>query len=140
MGGLSFRTLRTWNGEQSRAFEELSYQLLKGRVPPGTRAVRTGNPDGGVEWYASLPDGTEWGWQAKHVEGIDALLTAMTGSVERVAKERPGLRKLVFAISWNLATGTSGGRRKSQRQKYEDRAATWKKTIPGADRIDFELV
>ncbi|ARF75931.1 hypothetical protein B7C62_29435 [Kitasatospora albolonga] len=140
MGGLSFRTLRTWNGEQSRAFEELSYQLLKGRVPPGTRAVRTGNPDGGVEWYASLPDGTEWGWQAKHVEGIDALLTAMTGSVERVAKERPGLRKLVFAISWNLATGTSGGRRKSQRQKYEDKTATWKKTIPGADRIDFELV
>ena len=63
----SFDTLRTWDGEQSRAFEELSFQLLKDKVPAGTQAIRTGNPDGGVEWYATLPDGTEWGWQAKHV-------------------------------------------------------------------------
>ncbi|WP_439812347.1 hypothetical protein [Streptomyces sp. P9-2] len=137
---MSFRTLRAWNGEQSRAFEELSYQLLKNRVPTGTQAIRTGNPDGGVEWYATLQDGTEWGWQAKHVEGIDPLLTAMTDSVKRVAKERPELRKLTFAISWNLATGTRGGERKSQRQKYEAKVATWKKTISGADRIQFELV
>ncbi|MGH3766387.1 MAG: hypothetical protein ACRDTX_14765 [Pseudonocardiaceae bacterium] len=137
---LSFKTLRTWNGEQSRAFEELSYQLLKVRVPAGTQAIRTGNPDGGVEWYVPLPDGTEWGWQAKHVEGIDALLTAMTDSVDRVAKERPELQKLTFAISWNLATGTSGGERKSQRQKYEDKVKTWKETMPGADKIEFELV
>ena len=61
----SFDTLRSWEGSQSRAFEELSYQLLKGRVPTGTRAIRTGNPDGGVEWYATLADGSEWGWQAK---------------------------------------------------------------------------
>ena len=100
-----FDSLRTWNGEQSRAFEEISYQLLKDQVPAGTRAIRTGNPDGGVEWYVTLADGTEWGWQAKHVHGIDALLTAMTDSVQRVAKERPTLRKLTFAISWNLGTG-----------------------------------
>lgn len=102
--------------------------------------MRTVNPDGGVEWYASMPDGTEWGWQAKHVEGIDALLTAMTDSVNRVSKERPELRKLTFAISWNLATGTSGGERKSQRQKYEDKVTTWKETIPVANKIEFYLV
>ncbi|MFF8444117.1 hypothetical protein ACF07U_25025 [Streptomyces californicus] len=137
---MSFKTLRAWNGEQSRAFEELSYQLLKNRVPPGAQAIRTGNPDGGVEWYATLPDGTEWGWQAKHVDGIGPLLTAMTDSVKRVAKERPQLRKLTFAISWNLATGTLGGERTSQRQKYEAKVSTWKKTIPGAEKIQFELV
>jgi hypothetical protein len=60
----SFDRLRTWNGEQSRAFEEVAFQLLKHQVPAGTRAIRTSNPDGGVEWYAALPDGTEWGWQA----------------------------------------------------------------------------
>ena len=53
----SFGTLRSWDGSQ---------------------AIRTGNPDGGVEWYATLSHGTEWGWQAKHVHGIDALLSAMT--------------------------------------------------------------
>lgn len=136
----SFDTLRTWNGEQSRAFEELSFQLLKDKVPSGTRAIRTGNPDGGVEWYVTLADGTEHGWQAKHVHGIDALLTAMTNSVERVAKERPSLRKLTFVVSWNLATSTSGGKRKSQRQKYEDKIKTWQQTIPGADKIEFDLV
>lgn len=137
---MSFDTLRPWNGEQSRAFEELAYQLLKTRVPAGARAIRTGNPDGGVEWYATLPDSTEWGWQAKHVKGIDALLTAMTGSVERVAKERPELRKLTFVISWNLATGTAGNERKSQRQKYEDKIAVWHRTIRGAAHIAFDLV
>ena len=139
----SFKTLRTWNGEQSRAFEEISFQLLKREVPVGTRAIRTGNPDGGVEWYATLRDGTVWGWQAKHVHGIDALLTAMTGSVQRVAKERPTLRKLTFVISWNLATskaGKNGRVIKSQREKYEDRVATWQRDIPGADKIEFELV
>ena len=139
----SFDHLRTWDGEQSRAFEEISYQLLKAKVPAGTQAVRTGNPDGGVEWYATLPDGTEWGWQAKHVHGIDALLTAMTGSVERVAKERPTLRKLTFVISCNLATGNAerrGRPTKSQRKKYDDKIAAWKRDIRGADKIEFDLV
>lgn len=137
---LSFDALRPWEGAVSRAFEELTYQLLKDHAPPSTRAIRTGNPDGGVEWYAALPDGSEWGWQAKHVHGIDALLTAMTDSVKRVCKERKNLRKLTFAISENLSTGTLEGQRKSQRQKYEDRVASWQRNIEGADSIAFELV
>jgi hypothetical protein len=84
VGELSCKTLRTWNGEQSWAFEELSYPLLA-----GTQAIRTGNADGGVEWYALLPDSIEWGWQAKHVEGIDALLT--DGRVDLWAVPCPGL-------------------------------------------------
>jgi hypothetical protein len=115
----SFDTLRSWDGSQARAFEELSYQLLKSSVPSGSHAIRTGNPDGGVEWYATLSDGTEWGWQAKHVHGIDALLSAMTSSVRRVVQDRPKLVKLTFVISWNLATSTRGGARVSQRQKFE---------------------
>lgn len=138
-----FDHLRTWKGEQSRAFEEISYQLLKHKVPSGTRAIRTGNPDGGVEWYITLPDGTEQGWQAKHVHGIDALLNAMTDSVKRVAKERPNLGKLTFVISSNLGTSKAprkGRPIKSQREKYGDKIATWHKTIPGADKIEFGLV
>lgn len=138
-----FDHLRTWNGQQSRAFEEISYQLLKQKVPAGTRPIRTGNPDGGVEWYATLPDGTEQGWQAKHVHGIDALLNAMTDSVKRVAKERLSLRKLTFVISSNLGTSKAprkGKPVKSQREKYDDKIATWQKTIPGANKIEFELV
>lgn len=88
---ISFDNLRIWAGSQSRAFEELSYQLSKSEVPAGAPAVRTGNPDGGVEWYAAVGPSQEWGWQAKYIKGIDALLTAMTDSVKRFAKE-PGCR------------------------------------------------
>lgn len=136
----SFDNLRMWDGSQSRAFEELTFQLLKGEVPSGSRAIRTGNPDGGVEWYAAVDPGQEWGWQAKYIKGIDALLTAMSDSVKRVVKERPNLTRLTFVISTNLSTGTEGRQRKSQRQKYDDKVATWKRTIKGADSIDFELI
>lgn len=64
----------------------------------------------------------------------------MTGSVERVAKERPQLKKLIFVISWNLATGTRGGERKSQRQKYEDKIAFWRRSISGTADVEFKLV
>lgn len=137
---LSFATLRPWRGSQDRAFEELSYQLLKDEAPEGSAPIRTGNPDGGVEWYADLPNGDQWGWQAKNISNIDALLSAMTESARAVAIERPALVRLTFVISVNLTTGTAGRQRKSQRQKYEDKVATWKRDIPGADRIDFELV
>ena len=136
----SFATIRPWRGSQDRAFEEISYQLLKDDVPMGSVAVRSGNPDGGVEWYADLPNGDQWGWQTKNVQGIEALLTAMTESVRAVAAERPNLVRLTFVISWNLATGTSKGQRKSQRQKYEEKKSDWRSEVPGAHRIDFHLV
>lgn len=136
----SFDTLRVWQGSQDRAFEELAYQLLKDDAPDGSGAIRTGNPDGGVEWYATLPDGTEIGWQAKHTHGIDSLLSGMTNSVERVALERPNLRKLVFVISDNLSTSTQGGERLSARQKYENKTRVWRESIAGAEDIEFDVV
>jgi hypothetical protein len=131
----SFDTLRAWDGSQFRAFEELAYQLLKDDVPSGCVAIRTGNPDGGVEWYATLPDGSEWGWQAKHVHGIDALLGAMNQSVQRVVRDRPNLVKLTFVISSNLTTSTRAGSVKSQRQKYDDKVTGWKATVDGMKRL-----
>lgn len=136
----SFESLRSWRGSQARAFEELSYQLLKDEVPAGTKPIRTGNPDGGVEWYATLGDGTEHGWQAKHVHGIDALLTDMTESVKSVVRNRPALSHLTFVISSNLSAAKAAKARKSQRDKYDDKVTSWKKSIAGADRITFALI
>ena len=124
----------------ARGFEELCYQLFKSDAPNGTRAIRTGNPDGGVEWYATLPDGTEWGWQAKHVHDVDSLLDGMTESVRAVVRDRPKLTRLIFLISSNLDTAVSGGRRKSQRQKYDDKVEFWHTAVDGAADLDFELI
>jgi hypothetical protein len=141
----SFRTIRTWAGTQPRAFEELCYQLLREPedLPPrGSLPVRTGSPDGGVEWYVNLQDGTQWGWQAKYYfpENIDALLTAMTESVRTVVVERPTLRRLTFCIPFNLADSTAKGRRTPARQRYDDLVRRWRADIAGAKDIEFLLV
>ncbi|HEV2891263.1 MAG TPA: ATP-binding protein [Frankiaceae bacterium] len=135
-----FDAIRPWRGSTDRAFEELCYQLFKSDAPADARVARTGNPDGGVEWYATLPNGEEHGWQAKHAHDIDSLLGGMTESVKSVVADRPRLTKLTFLISSNLGAATSGGKRKSQRQKYEDKVASWKGSITGADKIAFDLV
>ncbi len=136
----SFSTIRHWEGSQHRAFEEIAYQLLRNDIPSGLKTVRTGNPDGGVEWYVTLPSDEEWGWQAKHVSKVESLLNGMTESVKRVVAERPKCVKLTFAISMNLPSGTARGKNKSARRKYEDKVAAWKSSIPGADRIEFDLI
>jgi hypothetical protein len=104
----SFRSIRTWAGSKDRAFEELCYQLLRedDDLPPGKPIpVRTGNPDGGVEWYALTRENAQWGWQAKYIFDIDSLLSAMTVTVRRVVKERPELVRLTFCIPWNRRYG-----------------------------------
>jgi hypothetical protein len=139
-GDLRFETLRTWEGSQSRAFEELTFQLLKSDVPDGAKAIRTANPDGGVEWYATLDNGSELGWQAKHIQHFNTLLGAMTSTVKRVVVDRPQLTRLTFVISSNLTTGTRAGTALSQRQRYEAKIADWKANIDGAANIEFELI
>lgn len=135
-----FDAIRPWRGSTARGFEELCYQLFKSDAPEGVRAIRTGNPDGGVEWYATLADGAEWGWQAKHVHDVDSLLDGMTESVRAVVRDRPKVTKLTFLISSNLDTAIGRGRRKSQRQKYDNKVDFWHTSIAGAADIDFELV
>jgi hypothetical protein len=140
----NFDSIRTWEGAKHRAFEEICYQLLREPEDLPTEMqglpIRTGNPDGGVEWYALTTDGKEWGWQAKYINDIDNLLNAMTSTVNRVVEERKQLTRLIFCIPWNLSTGKAKGKRKSARKKYEDKVATWKSEIRGADKIDFVLI
>lgn len=139
----SFESIRPWEGSKDRAFEEICYQLL--REPEDLPAnmqglpVRTGNPDGGVEWYARTDDDHEWGWQAKYIYDINSLLKGMTKTVERVTKERPKLTKLIFCIPMNLSSGTAGGRQTPGYTRYTNQIASWKKSIAGADKIEFVL-
>lgn len=135
-----FDSIRPWRGSTARGFEELCYQLFKSDAPEGSRAIRTASPDGGVEWYATLPDGSEEGWQAKHVHDVDSLLNGLTESVRTVVRDRPRLTKLTFLISSNLNTAVGRGRQKSQRQKYDDKEVTWRTSIEGAADLDFELI
>ncbi len=63
---INWQNLRPWNGSQNAAFEELCCQLASyEEVPLGSIFIRKAPPDAGVECIWKLPNGDEWGWQAK---------------------------------------------------------------------------
>jgi len=63
---INFQDIRTWNNSQREAFEELCCQLARHEsTPPGSVFIRKAPPDAGVECFWRLPNGDEWGWQAK---------------------------------------------------------------------------
>ena len=136
--GYDFNSLRQWDGSQHRAFEELCYQL-RDPTPKGAELVKTGNPDGGLEWYVTLRNGVQWGWQAKFTFEIDTLLKLMEKSLKTVVEKRPKCRRLTFCIPFDLPDAPGTGERKSARQKFEDRKKSWRDRIPGADRVRIEL-
>ena len=136
--GCDFKSLRQWDGSQHRAFEELCYQL-RDAAPEGAELVKTGNPDGGLEWYMTLRNGVQWGWQAKYTFEIDTLLKLMEKSLKTVVEKRPKCRRLTFCIPFDLPDAPGTGGWKSARQKFEDRKTSWRDHIPGADRVRIEL-
>ena len=61
-----WNTLRPLNGSRDKGFEELSCQLAAGDpYPVGSKFIRKGTPDAGLECFWILPGGDEHGWQAK---------------------------------------------------------------------------
>ena len=133
-----FRNIRHWDGSQYRAFEELCYQL-RDPTPDNAELVKTGDPDGGLEWYLTFRNGFQWGWQAKFIFKIDTLLQHLKNSLKTVVRKRPKCRKLTFCIPFDLPDDPGENERKSARQKYEDAKQRWREQIPGADRVRIEL-
>lgn len=71
MSNLNWRNIRSHNGSQQNAFEELVCQLANEENISGKKNfIRKGTPDGGVEAYCVLEDGSEYGWQAKYFDAI----------------------------------------------------------------------
>ena len=136
--GRDFKSLRQWDGSQHRAFEELCYQL-RDSPPEGAELVKTGSPDGGLEWYLTLRNGLQWGWQAKFTFEIDKLQKLMEKSLKTVVEKRPKCRRLTFCIPFDLPDAPEPGKWKSARQKFEDRKRSWRDRIPDADRVRIEL-
>lgn len=68
---IEWHMLRTWNGSQDNAFEELCCQLAScEKYPTGSQFTRKGAPDAGVECYWNIPSGEEYAWQAKFFTNV----------------------------------------------------------------------
>src|SRR2546421_11471811 len=59
-------SLRTLHGSREKGFEEVCSQLAAAEsYPEGSKFVRKGTPDAGIECFWKLPNGDEHAWQAK---------------------------------------------------------------------------
>src|SRR5690554_6308599 len=103
---IDWANLRTLNGSQRDAFEELCCQLAScEQVPEGSTFVRVGAPDAGVECYWVLPNGDEWGWQAKFFTSPPGPTQwqQITDSVQTALEKRPRLKRYTVCMPLDRA-------------------------------------
>ena len=96
--------LRTLNGTQQSAFEEICCQLAAyEHAPAGSVFIRKGAPDAGVECFWRLPSGDEWGWQAKFFRSPpdSNQWNQIDASVKRALEKHPRLTSYTVCLPIN---------------------------------------
>jgi len=104
---LDWSRLKPYHNNKHLSFEEFCYQISKCQFQSGfTRVDDTGGGDG-VEFYRSLSNGDEWGWQAKFYYPEPRLSESnrkahIENSLTTSCKNHPHLRKWILCTPTNL--------------------------------------
>ena len=136
---LNWANLRTLDGSQHAAFEELCCQLARSETPANARFIRKGNPDAGVECFSVFADDTEWGWQAKFFE--QSLKPAQWGQLDRSVRSaldaHPRLVRYFVCMPRNRADGRQPGI-KTEMQKWDEHVTKWNSwAVDSGMRVEF---
>jgi hypothetical protein len=139
------------NGQVSpeRAFEAFSAQLFERwlRRPGGLRlncyVLEGAGGDGGVEAFATLPDGTIHGLQAKWFPDNlnDSRVRQIRASLDTAIKQHPGLRRYVVAMPKNLTKGRRGLKGKSTKggvERWSEFVEGVKRDYPGVEVVRWD--
>jgi len=122
---LDWSAIRPLNRSRADGFEELCSQLARAEYPRGSRFERKGTPDAGVECYAVLSDGTEWGWQAKYFDTLgDSQWPQLDDSVKTALEKHPQLVRYYVCIPLDLPDARLGGR-KSAKDRWDEHIQKW---------------
>ena len=122
---LDWKSIRPLNGGRDKGFEELCAQLARAETPSGATFVRKGSPDAGVECYAILSDGGEWGWQSKYVDGLgDSQWSQIDASIKKALAKHPKLVRYFVCVPVDRADARIEGR-KSAKERWDDHVSTW---------------
>ena len=122
---VDWRSIRPLKGARDEGFEELCSQLARCEAPGGSRFVRKGAPDAGVECYATLEDGTEWAWQAKYFHTLGASQwSQIDRSVRSALKKHPRIGRYIVCCPLDLPDGRSG-KGLSAHDRWNRHVATW---------------
>ena len=122
---LDWNSIRPLNGGRDKGFEELCAQLARAERPSGSTFVRKGTPDAGVECYAILSDGAEWGWQAKYVNELgDSQWSQIDRSIRTALEKHPKLVRYFVCVPVDRADARIE-RRTSAKDRWDDHVAKW---------------
>ena len=109
---IDWSELEPYENDQRRSFEELCYQIAKGLYGKDGRFTSVDDSGGGdgVEFYLTLPNDDEWGWQAKYyVSESDSAnrlnasrKRSITNSLKRACEVHPRLKKWILCTPTNF--------------------------------------
>ncbi|MGZ5440358.1 MAG: AVAST type 2 anti-phage system protein Avs2 [Thermoanaerobaculia bacterium] len=127
---LNWLQLRTWDGSQHKAFEELCCQLAHAEsVPAGSAFRRKGARDAGVECFWTSPSGAEAGWQAKFFASLgDTQWEQLDDSVKTALEKHPRLTRYIVCVPLDRADPRivkKGRAQKSAMSAWDDHVRTW---------------
>jgi hypothetical protein len=139
MKNSEWNNLRTFNGSQQSAFEELCCQLASQEVSKDFQFIRKGTPDAGVECFAIAPNGSEWGWQAKFFDQLgSSQIKELDESFFTAINKHPRLVKYFVCLPIDLSDARITNR-KSQLEKWETTKRKWEQKVKLLNR-EVEIV
>lgn len=122
---ISFNAIRSLDGSQHKAFEELCAQLARAEFEGRGTFVRKGTPDAGVECYGTHADGSQWAWQAKYFDRFeDSQWNQMNESVQTALRSHPQMTRFFMCVPKDLPDARAP-RRKSAKEKWDSQVAQW---------------
>ena len=129
---VNWKGIHSLEGSQAKAFEELSAQLARVETPDGASFTRKGSPDAGVECFCTLPDGSEWGWQAKYFCGplTQSQWAQLDKSVETALDKHPDLVRYYICVPTNLPDARVPGET-SALDRWNDHVGKWEELAHG---------
>ena len=132
MDDIKFEHIRSLEGSQAKAFEELVWQLARREIPQHSaeaRRVEGAGGDGGAEGYSLLSDGKKIGFQAKYFTRTgDINWSQVDNSVRQAIDTHPELTRYIVAFACDL-TDRSGTKKKGLTgwKHWENHKAQWNK-------------
>ena len=108
---IDWSQLEAYQGSKWRSFEELCYQIAKGLYRECGRFTSVDDSGGGdgVEFYMTLPNGDQWGWQAKFYHpdirlSVSNRKQSIEGSLKKACQTHTHLKKWILCTPSNFTT------------------------------------
>jgi hypothetical protein len=136
---IEWAKLRSLDGAQHRAFEELCCQLAaQEKTPDGSEFTRKGTPDAGVEAFWTLPNADEHGWQAKFfLSSPDSgQWQQIDHSVRNALEKHPRLTKYTVCLPIDRADARIEGQ-KSFLERWDEHVENWKSWRKSGVAVEF---